>query len=132
MHNKGLARASPEMAETRHLFRNCILYKIPMAIEDDYREFINAPGQGTAPSYIRAMNITNGALKEDGRFLKQDESLWDIRDEMRLRRLLDIVKQSQNAIDGGIYKNVKTKSYWQKKFCSAALKKFIDFVTTLP
>ena len=105
-----------------------------MAIEDDYRQFMvsrSASGSGTTESYVRAMNITDEVLKLNGLFLQPRESVWEIRDESRLQRLLEFVKQEQRKSDGGIYRTVKTKSYWKKKFCSAAISRFIDFVITL-
>lgn len=105
-----------------------------MVIEDDYREFVasrTASGSGAAGSYVKAMNITDEVLKSNGLFLRSQESVWDIRDEARLKKLFDLVIKAQNVPDGGIYKNVKSKSYWKNKFCSAAIAKFMDFVATL-
>ena len=101
-----------------------------MPIREQYREFMGlraANGAGTANSYVRAMDIIDEALKANKPL---QESVWYIRDVSRLQQLLEHVKIDQNRIDGGIFKAVKTKSYWKQGFCSAALAKFIEFVET--
>ena len=97
-----------------------------MHIKDDYCQFLSLrvnSEAGTISSYVRAMDIIDEALKSP-------KSVWSIRDVSRLQQLLEYVKREQRKVDGGIFKAVKTKSYWQQGFCSAALAKFIEFVET--
>ena len=98
-----------------------------MHIQDNYRQFLSLrvkPTAGTISSYVRAMDIIDEALKANE---PSQKSVWSIRDVSRLQQLLEYVKGEQRKVDGGIFKAVKTKSYWQQGFCSAALAKFIEF-----
>ena len=101
-----------------------------MHIKDNYCQFLSLrvnPTAGTISSYVRAMDIIDEALKANE---PSQESVWYIRDVSHLQQLLEYVKREQGKVDGGIFKAVKTKSYWRQGFCSAALAKFIEFVET--
>ena len=101
-----------------------------MQIKDNYCQFLTLrvnPAAGTISSYVRAMDIIDEALKANE---PSQESVWYIRDVSHLQQLLEYVKREQRKVDGGIFKAVKTKSYWRQGFCSAALVQFIEFVET--
>ncbi len=102
-----------------------------MTVKKKYLQFImenHAQGSGTAQSYVTAINKLECAL-HNAQMLPVDQSLWNIYDIEYLARLYEIVKQEQKKADGGFFRNERAKSYWQKGFCSAALKQLSQFVT---
>jgi len=102
-----------------------------MTVTKKYLQFIaknHAQGSGTAQSYVTAINKLECAL-HNAQMLSIDQSLWNICDTEYLARLYEIVKQEQKKVDGGIFRNEPSKSYWQKGFCSAALKQLSQFLT---
>ena len=99
---------------------------------DSYLAFsseIHAEGSNTAPSYVAALKKIDTALHLYGVFLAPSESVWEIRDVERLAELYRFVKGEQKKPDGGVFCNEPSKSYWQKGFCSAAIKDFSQFLT---
>lgn len=102
-----------------------------MKTAQKYLQFIaenHAQGSGTAQSYVTAIKKLERALHEAG-ILSGEQSLWNVYDTQYLAYLYDFVKQEQKKKDGGIFRNESAKSYWQKGFCSAALKQLSQFVT---
>ena len=101
-------------------------------IELQYLSFsseTHAEGSNTAPSYVAALKKIDTALHLHGVFLAPNESIWAIRDVVRLAALYEFIKGEQKKNDGGIFCNEPSKSYWQKGFCSAAVKDFSQFLT---
>ena len=101
-------------------------------IELQYLSFsseTHAEGSNTAPSYVAALKKIDTALHLHGVFLAPNESIWEIRDVVRLAALYEFIKGEQKKNDGGIFCNEPSKSYWQKGFCSAAVKDFSQFLT---
>ena len=102
-----------------------------MTTAQKYLRFIaetHAQGSGAAQSYVTAINKLEFALHEAG-MLSGEQSLWGVHDTQYLANLYEFVKQEQKKDDGGIFCNESAKSYWQKGFCSAALKQLSQFVT---
>ena len=102
-----------------------------MSIQQRYKQFIaenHTQGSGMAQSCMTAINKLERAL-HDAQLLPIEDSLWNICDIEYLVRLYEIVKQEQKKADGGIFRNEQAKSYWQRGFCSAALKQLSQFVT---
>ena len=102
-----------------------------MSIQQKYKQFIaenHTQGSGMAQSCMTAINKLERAL-HDAQLLPIEDSLWNICDIEYLVRLYEIVKQEQKKADGGIFRNEQAKSYWQRGFCSAALKQLSQFVT---
>ena len=102
-----------------------------MSIIQKYKRFIaenHTMGSGMAQSCVTAINKLERALHE-AQMLPSEDSLWDICDIGYLVRLYEIVKKEQKKADGGIFRNEQAKSYWQRGFCSAALKQLSQFVT---
>lgn len=102
-----------------------------MSITTDYLQFVaenHAQGSGTAQSYVTAINKLEKALHE-ANLLASTQSLWKIRDIDYLAKLYNLVKAEQKKEDGGIFHNETAKSYWQKGFCSAALKQWSQFIS---
>ena len=98
---------------------------------EKYRRFIaesHTQGSGLAQSCVTAINKLERALHE-AQMLPIEDSLWAICDIGYLVRLYEIVKKEQKKADGGIFRNEQAKSYWQRGFCSAALKQLSQFVT---
>ena len=61
-------------------------------------------------------------------FLEANESVWDICDAKRLTKLYEIIKKEIKKDNGGIFRDIKTKSYWQNNYCSAAVGEFTKFL----
>ena len=102
-----------------------------MSISDDYLHFVadnHALGSGTAQSYVTAINKLENALHQ-ANMLSPTQSLWNIYDTIFLAKLYEFVKKEQKKEDGGIFHNETSKSYWQKGFCSAALKQWSQFIS---
>ena len=102
-----------------------------MTTAQKYLQFIaenHAQGSGTAQSYVTAIKKLECALRNEG-MLAGEQSLWDVADTKYLADLYEFVKQEQKKEDGGIFRKERAKSYWQKGFCSAALKQLSQFVT---
>ena len=98
---------------------------------EKYRRFIaesHTLGSGMAQSCVTAINKLERALHE-AQMLPIEDSLWNICDIGYLVRLYEIVKKEQKKADGGIFRNEQAKSYWQRGFCSAALKQLAQFVS---
>jgi len=99
-----------------------------------YLQFIaenHAKGSGTALSYVTAINKLDEALRGVN-MLPAEQTLWGVCDTEYLAQLYEFVKAEQKKDDGGIFRNEASKSYWQKGFCSAALKQLSQFVTLIP
>ncbi len=102
-----------------------------MSISNDYLQFVadnHALGSGTAQSYVTAINKLENALHQ-ANMLSPTQSLWKIYDTIFLAKLYEFVKKEQKKEDGGIFHNETAKSYWQKGFCSAALKQWSQFIS---
>lgn len=102
-----------------------------MDISKQYHMFVkefHSSNSGIAHSYVRAMEITNSALRRHTTLLKNNETLWTIMDCLRLEMLYEFVKAEQKKEDGGIFREEKTHSYWKRGFCSAAIKSFANFI----
>ena len=102
-----------------------------MSIPNDYLQFVadnHAQGSGTAQSYVTAINKLEKALHQ-ANMLLPTQSLWNIYDTTLLAKLYEFVKKEQKKKDGGIFRNETSKSYWQKGFCSAALKQWSQFIS---
>ncbi len=100
-------------------------------IAADYRRFAlerYAPGSNTAASYVTAIDILTDALKRKTDFLAPGESVWDVRDLDRLELLHEFIRKEQRKPDGGIFSDTPRRSYWEKGFCSAAIKDFGRFL----
>ena len=100
--------------------------------EENYLAFsseIHAEGSNTARSYVTALKKIDTALHLHRAFLAPSESVWEIRDVERLTALYEFIKAEQKKKDGGVFRNESSKSYWQKGFCSAAIKDFSQFLT---
>lgn len=101
-------------------------------VEKRYLSFsseIHAEGSNTAVSYVAALNKIDTALHMHKVFLAPNESVWDIRDIERLFKLYEFIKGEQKKVDGGVFREEPSQSYWRKGFCSAAVKDFSQFLT---
>ncbi len=87
-----------------------------------------AKGSGTAHSYVSAINKIDNAL-HSANMLNECDSVWNIRDNEKLLSLYHFINNEKNKSDGGIFKNEPSESYWRKGFCSAAVKKFVQFLS---
>lgn len=101
-------------------------------VEKRYLSFsseLHAEGSNTAVSYVSALKKIDIALHLHKVFLAPNESVWDIRDIKRLSELYAFIKGEQKKVDGGVFREEPSQSYWRKGFCSAAVKDFSQFLT---
>lgn len=99
--------------------------------EDSFRQFLirtTGKNAGTADSYMRAIAKTDAALLRHQRFLNTCESIFDIQDVKRLEMLYALILQEQENGMNGIFREEKSTSYWRKKFCSAAIARYIEYI----
>ncbi len=98
---------------------------------NQYKSFLSTvvnPNTGTIHSYIRAMRIVDEVLRTQTDILNEGESLWEIRNEKRLREILALIKQERAKPEFGIFKIEKSVSYIKKNFCSAAVRMYREFI----
>ena len=88
----------------------------------------HAAGSHAPGSYVTAMDIIDIACHQNNFFLDANESVWDICDAKRLTKLYEIIKKEVKKDNGGIFRDIKTKSYWQNNYCSAAVGEFTKFL----
>ena len=103
-----------------------------MEIIDKYYAFSleqHAKGSHTAISYVKALKIVDEVFLKNNLFLEQEHSIWFVNDVKRLTELYKFVKSEQKKHDGGVFRNVLSKSYWKGGFCSAAIMEFSQFLT---
>lgn len=65
---------------------------------NQFKSFLSTvvnPNTGTIHSYIRAMRIVDEVLRTQTDVLNEGESLWEIRNETRLREILMLIKQER-------------------------------------
>ena len=101
------------------------------SIKDLYLAFSlknHAAGSHAPGSYVTAMDIIDVACHQNNFFLEENESVWDICDANRLTKLYEIIKKEIKKDNGGIFRDIKTKSYWQNNYCSAAIGEFTKFL----
>lgn len=88
----------------------------------------HAPGSGAAQSYVAAIKRLEIIL-HDNKLLPSTQSFWSIHNTDELTRLYEFIKAEQNKNDGGIFSNDKAQGYWRKRFYSAAVKEYSQFVS---
>ena len=98
--------------------------------EDAFRQFLirtTVKKSGAAGSYMRAIAITDTALLRHQMFLNLGESIFDIQDVKRLEKLYELILQEQKKGTDGIFREVKSTSYWKGGFCASAIAKYIEY-----
>ncbi len=111
--------------------KKSVLSKDQKQIAEQYYLFARenqAKGSGTAHSYVTAINKIDVAL-HNARLLDKADSVWDIHDNKKLLELYNFINGEKKKPDGGIFRNDPSPSYWKKGFCSAAVKKFVQFLS---
>ena len=102
-----------------------------MNIVEKYIQYIarnHAPGSGAAQSYVAAIKKLE-ILLHNTKLLPKTQSLWNIHNLNDLTRLYEFVKAEQNKNDGGIFRNDKAQGYWRRRFYSAAVKEYSQFIS---
>ena len=72
-----------------------------ITLESQYLAFSrenHAEGSNTAPSYVAALKKIDTALHLHGVFLAPNESVWEIRDVVRLAALYEFIKGEQKKM----------------------------------
>ena len=98
--------------------------------EEAFRQYLirtTGTNAGTAGSYMRAIAITDTALLRHQMFLNLGESIFDIQDVKRLEKLYELILQEQKKGTDGIFREVKSTSYWKGGFCASAIAKYIEY-----
>lgn len=91
----------------------------------------NLEGSGKAPSYIRALELLGPILAKTREF-SDCADVFAVQSVERISDLYEYVLQQQRLEDGGVFNGTKPASYWQKGFCSAALKSYREFLILAP
>ena len=104
-----------------------------MNLRDIYASFIQREtpfGSNRATSYIRALDILDSILKRKAVQILDAGSLWMISSPERIQQIYKIVLEHQKLGETGIFSGEKPISYWRDRFCSAALRSYIEFLVT--
>ena len=105
-----------------------------MNTRQPYSQFVrseNVEGSNKAPSYIRALELLGPILAKTRKF-SDCADVFAVRSVERISDLYEYVLQQQRREDGGVFSGAKPASYWQKGFCSAALKSYREFLILAP
>ncbi len=91
----------------------------------------NLEGSGKAPSYIRALELLGPILAKTREF-SDCSDVFAVQSVERISNLYEYVLAQQRLETGGVSGGAKPASYWQKGFCSAALKSYREFLILAP
>lgn len=98
-------------------------------------EEVGSSGRGTVSTYLRALEVLAQALTNAGHPEFADDSVWETatpRQLMSLRRI--VVEEQKKFVESGtgLFSTLKTggRSYYEKRWCSAALQKLAAFLET--
>ncbi len=103
------------MSGTRDLYSKCMNEQ-------------NIEGSGKASSYVRALDLLCPILKKGTSIFQDCSDIWNIRSVDRLTELYEYIIEQQNLGEKGIFGGEKPVSYWRDRYCSAALKSYIEFL----
>lgn len=101
-------------------------------IKDSFIEYLKTkspPESGKPSSYAKAMEVLEDVLFEKA-FLNAI-SIWTFINNENIEYFYDFVKKQQKD-KNGIFKDYVPSSYWEKGYCSAALKEFGEFIGKQP
>lgn len=105
-------------------------------IKDAFARFLleeaGSSGRGTISTYIRALDVLSDALRKNGHDISPIQGVWAISSSSELMALKRFVVEEQKRIvenGTGIFAVLKTggRSYYEKRWCSAALQKLAAF-----
>ena len=98
-------------------------------------EEAGSSGRGTVSTYLRALEVLSKALTNAGHPEFADDTIWEKaspRQLMELRRI--VVEEQKKYVESGsgLFATLKTggRSYYEKRWCSAALQKLAAFLET--
>lgn len=105
-------------------------------IEKQFLEFCTSThnkGSNTPKSYVHGINMMNEVFTGKSDFLKSGETIWDIKDPEKLKRIYDFVKEEERKKktdpDYPTILNFPNRtSYLRSRFCSSAIKNFAKFI----
>ena len=97
-------------------------------IKDSFLEYLktkSGENSNKPSSYAKAMEVLEDVLFEKA--FSESISIWTFINSENVESIYDFVKKQQKT-ENGIFKNYTPSSYWEKGFCSAAVKEFGDFL----
>ena len=102
----------------RELFQNFILST-------------NKKGSGKANSYMRALDLLSEMIKEEPKGFADCENIWEVSDEFRLNQLYNLVlEEAEKGPTSAWALPSLPSSYLEKGYCSAALRSYVDFLSS--
>ena len=90
-----------------------------------YLEYKTPAGSNKPSSYAKAMEVVESALFTA--LFRESTSIWDFVNISNVNDLYNYIIEQQKKEDN-IFKNYEQQSYWKKRFCSAALKEYREFL----
>ncbi len=97
-------------------------------VKESFIEYLknkSPPNSGKPGSYAKAMEVLEDVLFEKA--FSKAISIWTFINNDNIGYIYDFVRIQQKDPDG-IFKDYEPSSYWEKGYCSAALKEFGEFI----
>lgn len=108
-----------------------IIPKTPTNLKEQFSLFLkrrNKDGSQKASSYLRSIDLLDKILNSKAKGeLNGFHSIYEIESTKKINALYQFVINEQNK-ENGIFRNETPTSYWKKRFYSAALKSYKDFL----
>ena len=94
----------------------------------------NTDGSNKANSYLRAIELLGQVLKKHAHLYSRYGDIWSIQSIELVDELYMYILEQQRLYrtNAGIFAGESPKSYWEKGFCSAAVKSYKDFLILHP
>ena len=91
----------------------------------------NKKGSGKANSYMRALDLLSEMIKEEPKGFADCENIWEVSDEFRLNQLYNLVlEEAEKGPTSAWALPSLPSSYLEKGYCSAALRSYVDFLSS--
>jgi len=99
-------------------------------VYSEYMRERNVQGSGQASSYIRALDLLVPILAKPKSKFAHFPNLWEIQSSTQISALYEYVLEQQRLGEDGLFKGEKPISYWRDRYCSAALKSYVQFLVS--
>jgi len=103
-----------------------------MSNKESFIEYLKTKSpkdSGKPTSYARAMKVIEDVLFTEK--FSNTISIWDFINSNNVEKIYHFIAEQQQKKEDGIFKDYTPKSYWEKGYCSAALKEYSLFLKTL-
>ena len=103
--------------------------------KEAFEEYINATnreGSNKAPSYLRALELLSQMLKTESFGFDDCINIWSVNSNQRIQELYEVTQREKRNFSNSRW-NIKDlpKSYLANGFCSAALKEYKSFLSSI-